>query len=53
MNTENLERICNDPNWILENEKEFWEKERPQKLTKLWADEIHYAIPFCSIKRHS
>jgi hypothetical protein len=46
MNTETLEKICNDPNWILENEKEFWEKERPQKLTKLWADEIHYSISY-------
>ena len=46
INTGTLEKICNDPNWILENEEEFWEKERSQKLTTLWAEEIHYSIPY-------
>lgn len=46
MNTETLEKICKKPDWILRNEKEFWETERPQKLTKLWADEIHYSISY-------
>jgi len=46
INTGTLEKICNDPNWILENKEAFWEKERPQKLTRLWAEEIHYSIAY-------
>lgn len=43
--TKTLEKIVNEPEWILENEEVFWEQERAQKLTKKWADAVNYEIP--------
>lgn len=41
-----LERIVYDPQSILENEDAFWEEEKPQKYTKLWANAVGYEIQF-------
>ncbi|MFX0114731.1 MAG: DUF5700 domain-containing putative Zn-dependent protease [Candidatus Hodarchaeota archaeon] len=46
LSTRTLEKIVNSPEIILENWEAFWEDERPQKLTKLWAEGVKYAIPF-------
>ena len=45
-NTSTLEKIIDSPEEILKNEKLFWEEERSQKLTKKWARNIGYEIPF-------
>ena len=46
IDTSTLERIVYDPQTILENEEAFWEEEKPQKYTKLWAEAVGYTIPF-------
>lgn len=46
MDTSTLERIVKDPQAILEDEEAFWEKERPQRCTKLWAEAVGYTIQF-------
>jgi len=45
-NTATLEKIINNPESVLKQENEFWEKERPQKLTKQWAENIGHEIQF-------
>lgn len=46
IDTSTLERIIYDPETILENEDAFWEEEKPQKYTKLWAEAVGYTIQF-------
>lgn len=46
IDTSTLEKIVNDPQTILETESEFWEEEKPQKYTKLWADGVGYEIQY-------
>ncbi len=46
IDTGTLEKIVNDPQTILENEKTFWEEEKAQKYTQLWAEGIGYEIPY-------
>lgn len=45
-NTETLEKIVNDPHAILGDEESFWEDEKPQEYTKLWAKAVNYPIPY-------
>jgi hypothetical protein len=42
--TSTLEKIVFNPNSILENEEDFWENERAQKLTQTWSHIINYSI---------
>lgn len=42
--TTTLEKIVSDPQWILDNEEEFWTCYRAQKLTQKWADHVKYEI---------
>lgn len=46
IDTSTLERIVYDPQTILENEDPFWEEEKPQKYTKLWAEAVGYTLQF-------
>jgi hypothetical protein len=46
IDTSTLEKIVYDPRTILEDEGAFWEEEKPQKYTKLWAEAVGYTIPF-------
>jgi hypothetical protein len=46
INTATLEKIVFDPRAVLANEESFWENERPQKLTRKWAGQVNYDIPF-------
>jgi len=50
-NTDTLEKIINNPENILNNEDVFWKEERAQKLTKDWAKNIGYEIPFDKWRR--
>jgi hypothetical protein len=45
-NTETLEKIVNDPHAILGDEESFWEDEKPQEYTRLWAEAVNYPIPY-------
>ena len=44
--TATLEKIIDTPESVLENEEQFWENERSQKLTKLLAENIGHEIQF-------
>lgn len=44
--TSTLEKIIFEPDSILENENDFWENERAQKLTQTWSHIIKYSIDF-------
>ncbi len=46
INTETLERLVHHPEQVLEAADDFWEHERAQYLTKLWAEQVRYDIPF-------
>jgi hypothetical protein len=46
IDTGTLERNVYDPQTVLENEETFWEEEKSQKYTKLWAEAVGYTIPF-------
>ena len=50
-NTKTLEKIVHHPEKVLQNEEDFWENERPQKLTKIWAKNVNYEIPFEKIRK--
>ncbi len=45
-NTETLEKIVNDPHAILGDEESFWEDEKPQEYTRMWAEAVNYPIPY-------
>ncbi|MHA2100133.1 MAG: DUF5700 domain-containing putative Zn-dependent protease [Candidatus Kariarchaeaceae archaeon] len=49
--TSTLEKIIFDPDSILENEDDFWENERAQKLTQTWSHIIKYSIDFNSWRK--
>ncbi len=44
--TTTLEKIVEDPQWILENEELFWKEYRPQKLVRKWAKHVNYEINY-------
>ncbi len=50
-NTETLEKIVNDPRAILGDEESFWEDEKPQEYTRLWAEANNYPIPYDEWRR--
>jgi len=45
-NTKTLEKIAYEPDAILQDEESFWQDERPQQLTKLWAKSVNYPIHY-------
>jgi hypothetical protein len=45
-NTETLEKIVNDPHAILGDEESFWEEEKPQEYTRMWAEAVNYPIRY-------
>jgi len=44
--TTTLEKIVNDPQWVLENEEKFWAEYRAQILTRKWAEHVKYEISY-------
>ena len=44
--TTTLEKIVEDPQWVLENQETFWTNYRPQILTRKWAEHVNYEIPY-------
>ena len=44
--TTTLEKIVNDPWWVLDNEKVFWATYRAQVLVCKWAEQVGYTIPY-------
>ena len=45
-NTKTLAKIVNEPEAILQDEESFWQDERPQHLTRLWAEAVGYSINY-------
>ena len=45
-NTEALEKIVYEPDWVLENEDVFWSQYLPQKYTRDWAEQVNYTIDY-------
>jgi len=50
--TTTLEKIVEDPDWILENKDVFWADYRAQILTRKWADHVNYDIPYDKWRDH-
>ena len=44
--TTTLEKIVEDPEWVLTHENAFWEQYRAQVLTRKWADHVNYDIQY-------
>ena len=45
-NTEALEKIVFEPEWVLENQEEFWTQYPAQKYTRDWAEAVKYEIDY-------
>lgn len=45
-NTEALEKLVYDPEWVLENQEEFWSKYPSQKYAVDWAEQVKYEIDY-------
>lgn len=44
--TTTLEKLVEDPQWVLDNEEVFWANYRAQILTRRWAEHVSYVIPY-------
>lgn len=44
--TTTLEKIINDPQWVLDNEETFWADYRAQILVRKWAEQVNFDIPY-------
>lgn len=44
--TTTLEKIMEDPQWVLDHEEEFWSTYRAQTLVRKWAGFVKYEIPY-------
>ena len=44
--TTSLEKLVDDPGWVLEQEESFWSDYRAQALTRKWADHVNYEINY-------
>ena len=45
-NTEALEKMVYDPEWVLENEEAFWSEYPSQRYTRDWAEQVKYPIDY-------
>ena len=45
-NTEALEKLVYQPEWVLENQDEFWSVYPSQKYTVRWAEQVKYEIDY-------
>ncbi len=45
-NTEALEKMVYEPEWVLENEETFWSTYPAQKYTRRWAEQVNYQIDY-------
>ena len=50
-NTEALEKIVYEPNWVLENEEAFWSQYPSQRYTIDWAKQVNYQIDYNDWRR--
>ncbi len=46
--TDALEKLVYDPEWVLENQDEFWSKFPSQQYTVRWAEQVKYEIDYDS-----
>ena len=45
-NTEALEKLVYDPEWVLDNQEEFWSSYPAQKYARDWARNVNYEIDY-------
>lgn len=45
-NTEALEKMVYDPEWVLENEEAFWTQYPSQRYTRDWIDQVNYNMDY-------
>jgi hypothetical protein len=45
-NTEALEKMVYEPEWVLENEEVFWLDYPSQRYSRDWADQVNYTIDY-------
>jgi hypothetical protein len=45
-NTEALEKLVYDPEWVLENEESFWTQYPSQRYTRNWIDQVNYKMDY-------
>ena len=45
-NTEALEKIVYEPEWVLENEETFWSTYPAQRYTRRWAEQVNHQIDY-------
>ena len=45
-NTEALEKLVYDPDWVLENEEAFWTQYPSQRYTRDWIDQVNYKMDY-------
>ena len=45
-NTEALEKLVYDPEWVLENEEAFWTQYPSQRYTRDWIDHVNYKMDY-------
>ena len=45
-NTDALEKLVFEPEWVLENQKAFWKNFPAQKYAQDWADQVNYQIDY-------
>ena len=43
-NTEALEKLVYDPEWVLENEEAFWTQYPSQRYTRDWIDQVNHKM---------
>ncbi len=44
--TGTLQKLVDEPQWVLDNEDLFWEQERAQQYTRLWAEGVDWDISY-------
>jgi hypothetical protein len=45
-NTEALEKLVYEPEWVLKNQEEYWSNYPAQKYARNWADQVNYKIDY-------
>lgn len=50
-NTEALEKIVYEPEWVLANQEEYWSLYPAQKHTREWAEQVNYAIDYAAWRK--
>ena len=45
-NTEALEKLVYEPEWVLENQEEYWSSYPAQRYTRRWAEQVKHQIDY-------